>query len=200
MRAFEREWERSYCFETKTSKRKKMLEEAIETWGMSPENELRKKLFDARYGKTGDQNVDYFIRGWMALKFAGANNKGFFGRKRFQKELTGVLSDWKFSFPEKYGALGEKLLYQELSNMTCVYLKLCREDSHYNSILLGIGRMKEADLAGKIARDIYNIAYEIPKECNMEKEFSLFREAAVDVFLEEFPEQSEAFRERAAQS
>ena len=65
------EWVQDYYNETDRPKRKEILEKAIAEEGMTPENELRKYLYDARYGDSEEagREVDYFIRGWMTLEY-----------------------------------------------------------------------------------------------------------------------------------
>ena len=79
-------------------------------------------------------------------------------------------------------------LYQELCNMTRLYLKLCKDDKTYSSIILGLGRMKDASLVQKMARDVFTLAYEIPRQTGLEEDFRLFTKAATDTFFEVYPD------------
>ena len=54
-------------------------------------------------------------------------------------------------------------------------------------MILGLGKMSKDSLLGKMAREIYTMAYEIPQEMGMEEELQLFTKAATDVFYEMFP-------------
>ena len=95
MQILEKQWEREYYRETKREKRKAILDAAIVEEGMSPENELRSKLLESRYGKKLEkgQSVDYFIRGWMTLQFLANARKSFGFKRKVRKELVSVKSD-----------------------------------------------------------------------------------------------------------
>ena len=70
----ERLWVEEYKKEFDKKRRKEILDAAIESEGLSPENELRLKLYEARYiSAKGDVEVDTFMRGWMNMYFM-ANN------------------------------------------------------------------------------------------------------------------------------
>ena len=73
--------------------------------------------------------------------------------------------------------------------MTRLYLKLCKDDKSYSSILLGIGRMKDSSLVNKIAKDVYTLAYEIPQITNTVDVFRIFTKAATDTFYAVFPKE-----------
>ena len=197
MQILEKQWEREYYRELKRDKRKAILEAAIAEEGMSPENELRTKLLESRYGRQLEkgQSVDYFIRGWMTLRFLLNSSKSFMFKKKARKELDNVKKDWKFDLAAEYGEAGQKVLYQELCNLTRVYLDLCQKDRNYGSILFGLGRVKEETLMSKIGRDIYSVAYEIPQLIGAEEELKLFTDAATRTLTEVFPEISDDFYE-----
>ncbi len=197
MQILEKQWEREYYRETKREKRKAILDAAIVEEGMSPENELRSKLLESRYGKKLEkgQSVDYFIRGWMTLQFLGTARKSFGFKRKVRKELASVKSDWQFELAAAYGETGQKVLYQEFCQLTRVYLELCQKDRNYGAILFGVGRIKEETMVNKIGKDIYTIAYEIPREIEAEEELRLFTEAASRTLTESFPEIADDFYE-----
>lgn len=186
-------WEREYCHELHRKKRRAILERAIETEGMSPANELRMKLLEARYGKSKEQKTDYFLRGLMTLKMINAGGRGFFAKKRIAKDREAIRMDWKLELADSYGEIGKKVLYQEFCNVMLLYLKLCNDDRNYNSTLLGIGRLSEETLANKIGRDLYTIAYEYPEELGLKKELASFTEAAKQMFFEKYPDAEDVF-------
>lgn len=196
----EKTWETEYYHELRADKRQKLLEEAISVEGLSPENELRRKLLDARYGKTlgRGKRVDYFIRGWMTLSMlpstVSARNK-----KKREREIRSIMDDWKFDLAGEYGEIGKRILYQEFCNMTLVYIDLCRKDKTYGAVLLGLGRISDDSLMTKIARDVYNMAYDIPAELGIREDLRLFTEAATAMICEEFPEIEDDFLAMVAQ-
>ena len=197
MQLLEKQWEREYYKELKREKRKEILEAAIAEEGMSPENELRTKLLELRYGKKIDRSnsIDYFIRGWMTLRFLSTNSGTLFFKKKAKRELGNVRKDWQFDLAAEYGETGQKVLYQEFCQLTRVYLDLCQKDKNYGSILFGIGHIKEDSLMGKIGRDIYTVAYEVPQEYGVAEELRLFTDAASRTLTDVFPEITDDFYE-----
>lgn len=185
----EKLWVTQYIHELDREKRKEILDATIEAEGLSPENELRRKLYEARYASSSNGDVDYFIRGWLGMFYLHGSGKGLFAKKKLEREINSVKSDWKVALAEEYGETGRTVLYQELVNMTCLYISLCQKDKAYGSVLLGIGRMKPESLAAKIATDVYRIAYQTPKDLKREEEFALFTQAATEGFSIMFPKE-----------
>ena len=185
----EKDWVTKYYRELDREKRQEILEQAIAEEGMNPATEVRKKLLEQRYEKTKKQKteIDCFIRAWMTLAYTKNIGGGPFSRKKLLKDRENILKDWNFALARQYGEEGERALYQELHNMTELYLSLCLEDRSYSSMILGIGRMSKDSLIAKIAREVYTMAYEIPGELGMEEELQLFTKAATDVYYEMFP-------------
>lgn len=194
----EKQWVERYYRELDRAKRAQILEEAVASEGMTPENELRRKLLDARYSENNGQMVDYFIRGWMNMYFLKSSSKSFFGpsKKKTRRELDSIRSDWQMDLAEQYGEDGRRVLYEEFCNMTLVYMSLCHTDKNYGSILLGIGHMKDESLVAKIARDIYTLAYEVPDQTDTAEEFRLFTEAATAMFCEKYSSQQNELMDR----
>ncbi|MBQ2626953.1 MAG: hypothetical protein IJG17_04150 [Eubacterium sp.] len=197
MNIVEKQWEREYYRELKREKRKSILDAAILEEGMSPENELRSRLLEVRYGKKLEkgQSVDYFIRGWMTLRFLANSSKSLFFKRKNKRELESLRADWQFDLAAEYGETGQKVLYQEFCQLTRVYLDLCQKDKNYGSILFGIGHIKEDSLMGKIGRDIYTVAYEVPQEYGVAEELRLFTDAASRTLTDVFPEITDDFYE-----
>ena len=197
MQILEKQWERDYYRELKREKRKAILDAAILEEGMSPENELRVKLLESRYGKKLEkgQSVDYFIRGWMTLQFLANARKSFGFKRKVRRELASVKADWQLDLAAEYGEAGQKVLYQEFCQLTRVYLDLCQRDRNYGALLFGVGRIKEETLQSKIGRDIYTIAYEIPQEIDAVEDLKLFTDAAARTLTDVFPEIADGFYE-----
>lgn len=186
----EKSWVAEYSRELDKKKRKEILDAAIEAEGMTPEAEVRSKLWEARYGQRPKETteVDHYIRGWMTMHYLKHASKGMFRKKAASKEKAQIMDDWQVEMALGYGEVGEEALYQELCNMTRLYLKLCKDDKTYSSIILGLGRMKEASLVQKMARDVFTLAYEIPRQTGLEEDFRLFTKAATDTFFEVYPD------------
>ena len=188
-----RNWVDAYTRELNKEKRVEILEQAIEEEGLSPENELRKKILEARYGKSKERDIDYFVRGWMQLHYLRESRLRLFAKKSRAKDRDSIRSDFQLALADSYGEAGRRVFYEEFTNLARVFLELCRTDSNYSSVIFGLGKMKEKSLSTKIAKDFYNIAVRAPEELGMEEELAEFRRALVDVFCEEYPEQKEVF-------
>ena len=186
-----RPWVEKYMQETSRAKRKKLLDEAMKEEGKSPENELRAKLYEARFGLNEKSETDVFIRGWMTLYNLQNAPRGVFGKKRIAHDLAAVAADWKMELAASYGSIGEEVLYQELYHMILVYIRLCMTDRNYSSLLLGFGRMQEDTLITKIAGDIFRTAWEIPDSLNCGEKFSVLQKAAADAYCQAFPDNGE---------
>ena len=196
-------WEWQYVREIKPDKRRRILAEGIKEEGMSPANELRQKLMEARYGQmqqvnAEDTEIDYYIRGMMSMSMMRVNS-GPFAKRRLRKEMAKVMDDWKLKYVEEYGSIGAEVVYQELCNMVLRYMDMCQSDANYSGLLLGMGRMSDHSLSNKIMRELHTVSYEIPKKVGMEKEMELFAKAAVDMFCEEFPSKAKAMKELSAE-
>ncbi len=189
-------WVVQYMYETDRKKRKVILDRAIEEEGMSPENELRSKLFEARYGIVESRDVDYFIRGWMSLFYMNGSAKGIFGKRKVSKQKEEILADWKVAMCEEYGEIGKTVLYEELFNMAYLYITLCTTDKNYGAILLGLGHMKDEDLVNKIAKDVYTMAYETPESTDTVEDFAIFTQAATDAFCAKFDDEKDLLLKR----
>ncbi|MEE8836240.1 MAG: DUF6553 family protein [Eubacteriales bacterium] len=179
-------WVVQYMYELDRKKRKELLDRAIELEGETPENELRRKLYDARYDEIDGQNVDYFIRGWMGLFYLKGTTPNVFTKRKISKTRREIFSDWKMQLMEEYGDVGRDVMYEEFFNTTKLYIDLCKRDKGYNSVLLGLGKIKEDTLTGKIANDIFDIAWQVPRDTGMAEELEVFTRAATDAFCSEF--------------
>ena len=189
----EKPWVMNYMTEISRKKRRQILNDAIEAEGMSPENELRSRLYEARFGLNEKSETDVFIRGWMTLYNLPNLAKGLFGKKRMRKNLDSVAADWKTEMAASYGSIGDEVLYQELFHMVMVYIHLCMTDRNYYSVVFGMGRMQDSTLTAKIAGDVFRVAVDIPQQYGCEQEFPLLARAAEDAFSTAFPDDTDIY-------
>lgn len=182
-------WVIQYYKETDRSVREQLLQEGIETEGMTPANELRKKFWDRRYlrQKKDEEKVDHFIKGWVTLRFMENATKGPFSQKRKEKLVREITEDFGFDIAKEAGETGKAMLHMELKNMVKLYVSLCEEDRTYNTILLGFGHMQKDKLERKITRDIYDSVYRIPQDTDTTEIFEPLRKATVEAFIEIYP-------------
>lgn len=189
-------WVEQYRCELEKEDRKEILDKAIAEEGLTEENALRKQYFEWRYEKNKKTEVDRFIRGWMSLSYLDNEIKSMFGKKRIKKAIEDIREDFHMDLAAGYGEMGQRVLYDEFYNTARLYISLCEEDKTYNSILLGLGRMKPAKLVAKIAADLYHVSCEIPREIGMEEELKLFREALTEAFCDTHRKQKNLLLDR----
>ena len=189
-------WVEQYRCEIEKEDRKEILDKAIAEEGLTEENALRKQYFEWRYEKNKKTEVDRFIRGWMSLAYLDNEIKSMFGKKRIKKAIEDIREDFHMDLAAGYGEMGQRVLYDEFYNTARLYISLCEEDKTYNSILLGLGRMKPAKLVAKIAADLYHVSCEIPKEIGMDEELKLFREALTEAFCDTHRKQKNLLLDR----
>ncbi len=194
----EKAWEAAYYRETSRPKRKELLDNAIEEEGMTPANELRVKLYEARYGDSEErgQEVDYFIRGWMSLEYVKTTSRHWKNKKKASRQIHDITTDWQFDLVEEYGEVGRQIIYKEFCNLTRLYISLCEHDHTYGSVVFGIGRMGENSVINKIANDVFKVAYLAPDVLGIKEELSSFTKAASYIFCQMYPEETDTFYRR----
>ena len=183
-------YEEPYFRETDRKERRRILEALAETEGESERIRIRRFLLEKRYDVKNGNDVDYFIRGWVEM--GSIRESGLFPgmKKTGVKRAEEVLSLWQAEAVCAMGEAAETELAGELYNMARLYIELCMRDKVYGSVLWGIGHIKEEKLTARIASEFRRLSSGIPGRLGMEREFSLFREAAEQAFSDCFPESS----------
>ena len=180
-------WSYEYKKETIREKRANLLLQMKESDGEdSSEYRFRKEIFDHRYITKDGQEIDTFIRGWVLLSYY---QKGFVfpgDRNRAHGEADETLKAWFADREYEPESMEERVVLDELYNMTLLYLTLCEDDKNFGSLILGIGRMKEDRLHDKIAHTIRSMAVDLPKRLGMERQFKLFTRAAGEAFRDRY--------------
>ena len=196
-------WPDSYYNEREADIRKAMLDAAIEQKLSPEEDEIRKEIFALRYPDYGKKmsnglTRDAFLGSWLNMRLIGASAKSRLSRKSNQRKCRAALKDLGLDrMRERHGQKGEDLLCLEIYHMAKLYMHLCNEDKQYCSVFLGLGRMKDANISGKISEDAYKVAYEIPQRLDMVEECAVWTKAIDKAYRELFPDSS-YFENRAA--
>lgn len=194
-------WEMAYYQETKRVNRKGLLERAIAADGLTPENELRQKLYNLRYnGSKENQEVDYFIRGLMTLEYMKVSKSIWDHKKKKRRERDSVLKDLQCDLAISCGETGKQIIYSEYCNLIKLYLELCEHDRTYSSLIFGLGKIKRTTFEKKVSDDIYRIAYVVPKVLGIENELCLFSKAASRMLCQQYPEETDSFYKRITES
>lgn len=172
------EWPKSYYMEGNPEKRRQLLEERL---AIDDSDEIKKTeaLFDARYQKMKDgKYMDLFLKGWLEIALIGNHLNSYFAQKKNKKTAVKVAEMWCLDREEEFG---RELLYDELAHLAGVYIASCLNDTHYQSILFNIGRMKDEKVKQKIKNDLELISRTIPEGVEMKDTFSLFEKAVSDM-------------------
>ena len=180
-----------YYKETEPEKRKKLLDQAIESGEEQDANEIRKEIWEARYKGTTNEGglADGYLKLWMTLEFNRNAGHKIFGAGRAQKEILRELDDVKFREIRNKSALHEELLYKECKQLVKLYMDLCEKDKNYNSVLCGLVTIKKDSAVAKLKRDIYETTIRLPQELGLEKELDLVSKAAREVYELQFPDE-----------
>ena len=186
--AAETTWVQDYYKEVQKDEREEILEKGLEEDGNTPENELRKKLWDIRYGKRKGftDAADHFIGGLMELSFYNTQKHVSLKPKAVAKTIKKIEDDWGLPVLEAGGELEQEIFYWEFYNMMKLYISLCLHDRTYSSVLMGMGKMKKTSLHQKIAKDVHGLAYKVPQLLQIEDRLALFTKAATDAYFATF--------------
>ena len=192
-------WPYEYCHMTDAIERRILLNLAVEQ-GIDPEgNQIRMDLWNRRHPNAEQQYakgktvVDESLKAWMALDIASADVYSWFGKKKVIKEAKKQLDILGKEYVRQYGELGEQIYFEELYQLTWLYMRLCEDDRNYTSLLMGVGRLKPDEYANKVAQNIYRVCHKIPRALDMQEEFSVFQKAAQEAFYDMFPRYQNIF-------
>ena len=153
----------------------------------SPENLLRKKLWEVRYTQKGKvTGYDSFMALWMELGYEQKQMGHFFFKGRTKKKMMKLAEGFMFS--EGTTEALQDVLFKEYVNLVAVYISLCQKDKNYKSIVLGVGTMKDESLLYKIAEDVYNTGCGAAILSGMTEQYELLMRASKAAFLDAFPQ------------
>ncbi len=180
----------AYYRESNPLKRKKILEKAIASGEDTKENEIRREIWEIRYGGTSEvsktERADGFMALWMTLEFNRNADKKWFAIKRARKEITKHLENLKFQELSSQSETYRELLYRECVHLVRTYIELCETDKSYNNLLCGLISMSKERSREKLQEDIKSTAMRLPATLQLESELELFTKAAKEVYDEKF--------------
>ncbi len=184
---------REYYEERNPGKRRKLLEEALGRQEDLQRNELRKELWERRYGTSFERKIhtdlaDGFLRLWMELKSLAENPPGRFWVRREQRRLREQMEKLGFSEFYERGEPARTLLYLECLHACGMYVHLCFMDRNYSSTVLGMVPMKKNRVQDKILGDLAGVRRNLPGVISLPEPLNLLLQAA--------GETEEALRER----
>ena len=179
-------WLEGYNMSITGEEKKKFLDMGLAEEA-SPENLLRKKLWEVRYTQKGKlTGYDSFMALWMELGYEQKQMGHFFFKGRTKKKMIKLADGFMFS--EGTSEPLQDVLFKEYVNLVAVYISLCQKDKNYKSIVLGVGTMKEESLLYKIAEDVYNTGCGAAILSGMTEQYELLMRATKSAFLDAFPQ------------
>lgn len=187
------DWLKSFYTQTDPVKRQQLLLE--NTREMEKEaDQLRKQLFEARYGK-GKPRKDAFMGCLMNLKYiAESGGMDLGGRKK--KLAVEVIHDLGIFEFEQKTETEQELIRQELKNTCRTYIEVSTSGRGFTSVIFGMGQLSDEGIAGKIAEQLSRLAFDAPHILRMEKEFEPLQRAAVEAFREIYPDREHFLKKR----
>ena len=190
------EWPQAYYLPTDGEVRKIALDRAIAEKLEPERDEVRAKIWERRYNDPA--GIDRFLGGYMNLNYYANVVKNGMMAKFHKKDMKQTQEYLCYDIPEKYGAIGEEILYLELYHMMDYYIDICLNDKKYGGLLMGLGTMKKENLVNKIATDLFKTSYCLPAAFEIGSAHKLFQKAARQSFYNRFPNDKFRFDDKLA--
>ena len=117
------------------------------------------------------------MKSWLMIQVIGRTSVNFLNAKRLKREMEEHLD--VLLTPGISGNVGEKLL-----DFADYFIDSCLSSKAYSTAVFGIMSMSEAGAATRIAQDIVEVTYEIPKRFGLEEKSAVLRNAFLTRFTE----------------
>ena len=184
-------WLEAFYQETDANKRWELLKEYGKEGRLS-EQEYRKKLWLARYGKR-KPSKDAFVGALMELKYLAEGSSLDPGGKK-KRQGAKILVELNLANAEDLSLEKRNILQSELMNVFLCFIEVSRRGRGFSSMVFGMGQLSEEGIAKKIADQISVIAFEAPHRLHMDREFDLLKEAALNAYRKEYPNREHFLR------
>ena len=185
------DWLKSFYTQTDPVKRQQLLSENVTE---KEADQLRKQLFEARYGKEKPRK-DAFMGCLMNLKYIAESGGMDLGgrKKKLAVEVIHGLGIFEF---EQKTETEQELIRLELKNTCRTYIEVSTSGRGFTSVIFGMGQLSDKGIAGKIAEQLSRLAFDAPHILRMEKEFEPLQRAAVEAFREIYPDREHFLKKR----
>ncbi|MCC8141394.1 MAG: hypothetical protein LIO56_02525 [Lachnospiraceae bacterium] len=158
----------------------------------------RKTILDALQPEAGEEEALTQLRALFSLRYEPDRRIGYIdhfigaistlrdiaynpGGRLSERKNTGLVQNAVHALClDRGGEFSREILYRELCQLITCYIKMCRDDTHYQSVVLGLGRMSSDSLTGKIALDMQYLWETIVKYLGENEEYQVFRAAIAD--------------------
>ncbi len=192
-------WPENYYQTFDRIKRKELLLEHMKEGTEPLADEIRLKLWEARYQKRKrmSDETDYFVRGFLGLLSESRISINLLNKRHELKMMKEIMQDLCMIpsahfdidvFSDK--ELAKDLIYQEYLAFASFYLHFSMEDSKYCSALMGTISLSKGQIIEKLAKDFKEACVKAPQSLGLTDDFAFFGQACKESFMEEFPEYS----------
>ena len=117
------------------------------------------------------------MKAWLMIQVIGRTSINIFNSKKLRREMEDHL-DVLLS-PGIAGDVNAKLL-----DFADYFIDSCLSSKAYSTAVFGIMSMSEAGAATRLAQDIIEVTYDIPKRFGLEKESAVLRRAFLTKYKE----------------
>lgn len=184
-------WLEEFYQETDANKRLELLKEHGAE-GSRSDNEFRKKIWIARYGKR-KPSKDAFVGSLMELKYLAEGSPLDLGGKK-KRQGAKLLVELGLANVDELSWEERRILEAELINVFLRFIEVSRKGRGFTSMVFGMGQLSDEGTAKKIAEQISVIAFEAPHILHMDREYALLKEAALQAYRKEYPNREHFLR------
>lgn len=117
------------------------------------------------------------MKSWLMIQVIGRTSINIFNARKLKKEMEEHID--ALMAPGSGGNQEEKLL-----DFADYFIDSCLSSKAYSTAVFGIMSMSEAGAATRIAQDILEVTYDIPKRFGLEEKSMLIRTAFFTKFTE----------------
>ncbi len=144
----------AYYYEFDPVKRKEILDNDPPEPDEEPYLEQIRNLFSIRYTINRDGSYkDTFIGALISFQFIADRDRQIGKHQRAREVKKGM----HILCLDRGNEFDPQILYMEMYHLVYLYICSCMEDHQYGSVFLGIGRMKETKITGKIRHEMTEI-------------------------------------------
>lgn len=175
-------WLKEYYASKDLFDRKEMLEKESKE-NHSEEIKKISEMFNKRFDFSNKNVIDNFVAAWMTMRMYA--NSSFFSAniKKAEEEITRE--------SKRLCVLDNEIdeyLIKEWHNFASFYLHTCLNSRTYGARFLTYFRLKEDELALKIAEDIDYGTRAIPAIANLRDKYEKLREIMIEEYKKEIPD------------
>ncbi len=132
------------------------------------------------------------MKAWLMIQVIGRTSINFLNARKLKREMQEHIA--VLMSPGNSGDMEEKLL-----GFADHFIDSCLSSKAYSTAVFGIMSMSEAGAATRLAQDIMEVTYEIPKRFGLEKESTVLHRAFLTKYKEKIKGASKILAELGAE-